>query len=161
MLFLSLVLTWEERRQTNVACSITANNCGFSGAANAQFPLAFGSKCTLNLTNCKVDACYGIIDWSYNMRWAYTEGLSLSAFETFTMQGVRVLNWSSAGVYFRPSSPTVTMTFTVQTCDNFYKLHPYETQESCAATSGPRISAPIRGPPLCGSDTMEAFGQPL
>ena len=162
MLFLFFGLgsaSYESRRLTTAACPLNTTNCGFSGTSNTRHRLAFGATCTLNFTNCKVGACYGIIDWSYNMRWGYTTGINQSAFSSFSMTGVSVLNVSSAGAYFKPSSSNVTLTFTVQTCDNFYKLHPFERTETCDV--GPEISTAIRGPPLCGADTLQAFGQPL
>jgi hypothetical protein len=112
--------------------------------------LKFGSTCVLSLTRCSVDRCYALIDWSSELRWASADNLRRSAFSSFEITNANGLNVSSAGVTFTPSQSDLTIRFTVHTCDNFYRLHPFTEIEDCAA-DGPEISAPIRGLPFCAN----------
>jgi hypothetical protein len=135
-------------------CAITAENCTFAGAVGGMhYRLTFGSTCTLSLTECRIGQCYSLVDWSYERRWAYVPDLRKSAFASFNVTNVNSLHVSSAGVYFRPSQRDVTISFTVHTCDDFYRLHPFTEIENCT-TDGPEISALIRGPPMCGEDVI-------
>jgi hypothetical protein len=133
-------------------CAIKTENCTFTNSrGGTRYRLAFGSTCVLSLTGCRIGQCYALLDWSYQRRWSYVPGVRKSAFSSFDVTNVDVLNVSSAGVYFKPSGSTITLQFTVQTCDNFYRLHPFTETEDCTA-DGPEISAPIRGPFICGEN---------
>lgn len=138
------------RRFTTTTDDMTSSNCSFSGLLNAGYHLEFGTSYVFHLTSCKIGACYAIIDDSYTEGWAYVRGLRPSTFSEFTATGVSSFNLSSAGAYFRPTETNITLEFTTQTCDDFYKLHPYTHPQNC--TGGVFVTGPLNGPPLCGED---------
>jgi hypothetical protein len=143
---------YTKRNSQTAACSIEADKCSFlNSAGGTRHRLNFGSKCQISLTECRIGQCYTVIDWSYFRRWGFAANVVKSAFVNFTMTNVKNLNISSGGVYFTPTDSNVNITFHVQTCDNFFKMHPFTAIEDCDA-DGPEISGPIRGPPMCGPD---------
>jgi hypothetical protein len=147
---------YDKRRLDNISCNLAVQDCSFMSGSQSdgnRIRLAFGSTCVLNLTKCRVGSCYSIIDWSFDLRWAHAPGIRRSAFHSINISGVRAYNISMAGMFFQPSNSAVTIAFSVQTCDNFYRLHPFVPKEDCE-TGGPEISPIMRGLPICSDDLM-------
>lgn len=141
---------YDTRRFTAQANAVSMGNCSFTGVINSRHRFDFGTSYVFNLTTCKIGSCYAIIDETYKEEWAYVYGLRPSIFREFQIVGASSFNLSSAGVYFRPETENITLEFTIQTCNDFYKLHPFAHPQNC--TAGVAVTGPLNGPPLCGDD---------
>ena len=142
--------SYTERRRTNNACSVEVDGCAFSQTYPDQnhFPLTLGSSCSLNFESCRVGKCYGIIDWTYNLKWAYVDNIQQSIFANFSISNADHVRISPTGILFRPTSSFVQINFTVHSCEDFYRMHPYEPIEDCSSAIA-NISSPIRGSQFC------------
>ena len=151
-MLLYLILTILNLAVSNTAYSqrfdinTTATNFNSTNCRLSITEFNLGQTYSFQLENCRVGDCHAIIDNTYRLRWGSPDPVNPSVFNIVSMVGTNFVH-NSAGIVFRPTQQNVIITLTVQSCHNFYKIHPFESIENCTAPVN--VSNIIRGLPFC------------
>jgi len=95
----------------------------------------FGERnCTINLKNCVSDLCYAARDVTYLLAQdPISRPLPSSVFSYVAIEsGADSLKFTKDGFSFKPTSPSVRLTYSTYTCGEFYAYRGREEQQLCA-----------------------------
>eukprot|EP00002_Diphylleia_rotans_P038938 TRINITY_DN8919_c0_g1_i1.p1 TRINITY_DN8919_c0_g1~~TRINITY_DN8919_c0_g1_i1.p1 ORF type:complete len:176 (-),score=22.73 TRINITY_DN8919_c0_g1_i1:13-540(-) len=102
-----------------------------TGIANRLLMNHGEKNCTLKLSDCRVNVCYGVLDYTSKIKQDQTpRTLPSSIFKSVKIDGAD-LWWDKQGFRFKPKERTVTITYETLSCAEFYAYRGYERRQFC------------------------------